>query len=233
MSNYPEQKLSIKAWAEEDRPREKFSLRGRNSLSDAELLAILLSSGNRDESAVELAKRMLSAYAQDLNEFGKASLAELQKFRGIGEAKAITIAAALELGRRRQLTDVRDRPQIITSRDAYNLVAPLLLDLPHEEFWMLLLNRNSRVIARERLSVGGITGTIVDARVVFKRAIEGNATAIVLFHNHPSGSFAPSQSDLDITRKLVRSGEALDISVLDHLIVGETGYYSFADEGQL
>lgn len=225
--------LSIKAWAEEDRPREKLRSKGKQSLSDAELLAILLGSGSRSESAVGLAKRILSGVDNSLNDLGKCSLAELMKYKGIGEAKAITIAAALELGRRRQLSQVRDRPQIRSSRDAFRAIAPLLVDLPHEEFWILLLNRANRVIGRDQISLGGVTGTVVDAKVLFRKAIDGLACSIILCHNHPSGNLQPSQADIDLTKKLTQAGATLDILVLDHLIITEKGYYSFADEGHL
>jgi len=233
MTDYPKTNLSIKTWAEEDRPREKMSLKGKNSLSDAELLAILLGSGSREESAVSLAQRILNSVENDLNALGKRSLNDLMQFKGIGEAKAITIAAALELGRRRQLTSVKSRPQIRGSRDAHKLLAPLLIDLPHEEFWMLLLNRANRVIGREQISIGGTSGTVVDAKVIFRKALEGQASGLILAHNHPSGNLRPSQADIDITKKLRSGGKSLDISILDHLIISEMGYFSFADEGIL
>jgi len=233
MTDYPNANLSIKSWAEEDRPREKLLLKGKNTLSDAELLAILLGSGSRKESAVSLAQRILNSVENNLNDLGKRSLSDLMQFKGIGEAKAITIAAALELGRRRQLTNIKDRPQIRSSKDAYKLLAPLILDLPHEEFWMLLLNRANRVMNREQISIGGTSGTVVDAKVIFRKALEGQASALILAHNHPSGNLRPSQADIDITKKLQTGGQSLDISILDHLIISETGYYSFADEGIL
>ncbi len=233
MTDYTNTNLSIKAWAEEDRPREKLLLKGKNALSDAELLAILLGSGSREESAVSLAQRILNSVENDLNALGKRSLSDLMQFKGIGEAKAITIAAALELGRRRQLTSVKDRPQIRSSRDGYKLLAPLLMDLPHEEFWVLLLNRANRVIGREQISIGGTSGTVVDAKVIFRKALEGQASALILVHNHPSGNLRPSQADIDITKKLRIGGKSLDISILDHLIISDRGYFSFADEGIL
>lgn len=230
---YTPQPLSIKAWAEEDRPREKLRLKGKQSLSDAELIAILLGSGSREETAVGLAKRILSDVQHNLNDLGKRSLGELLKYKGIGEAKAISITAALELGRRRQLSQVRERPQVRSSRDAFRAIAPLLVDLPHEEFWILLLNRANRVMGREKISLGGVAGTVVDAKVVFRKAIEGLASSIILCHNHPSGNLRPSQADIDLTKKLVQAGKTLDVVVLDHLIVTDEGYYSFADEGKL
>ncbi len=226
--------LPIKSWAEEDRPREKMLLRGKQNLSDAELLAILLGSGTREESAVALAQRILHAVGNNLHELGKLSIAELtSRFKGIGQAKAITIAAALELGRRRQLTDIRERPRVRSSRDSYDALAPLIADLPHEEFWILLLNRANQIIAREQISSGGTAGTVVDAKMIFLRALECRASALVLCHNHPSGMLKPSQADIELTRKLSQAGRTLDISVLDHLIVSEKGYYSFADEGMM
>ena len=232
MTNYTNH-ITIKAWAEEDRPREKLFLRGKKNLSDAELLAIIIGSGSREETALGLSQRILSHYENNLNELGRKTPADLMQFKGIGEAKAITIAAALELGRRRQLSNVKDRPQITSSRDAYNAIAPLIMDLPHEEFWILLLNRSNLVIGRERISRGGVSGTVVDAKLIFKKAIQSLAPAIILCHNHPSGNLRPSQADIDITRKLRKGGESLDVTVLDHLIVSERGYYSFADEGMM
>lgn len=231
MSAYPKNGLSIKAWAEEDRPREKMLLKGKQSLSEAELLAILIGSGSTEETAVGLAQRILHSVENNLQELGKSSIAELMKFKGIGQAKAITITAALELGRRRQLSQIRSKPQITSSREAFKVIAPLLMDLPHEEFWILLLNRANRVMAREQVSIGGVSGTVVDAKIIFRKAIEGNACSLILCHNHPSGNLQPSQADIDLTHKLVAAGKNLDILVLDHLIVAETGYYSLADEG--
>ncbi|MDX1942876.1 MAG: DNA repair protein RadC [Saprospiraceae bacterium] len=230
MEAYSKNNLSIKAWAEEDRPREKLLAKGKQSLSDAELLAILLGSGSRDETAVALAQRILKSVENDLNELGRRSIAELTKFKGMGEAKSIAIVAAMELGRRRQLTDIRERPQIRSSRDAYDVIAPILMDLPHEEFWILLLNRANKVMSREQISLGGVAGTVVDAKIIFRKAIEGMASSIILVHNHPSGNLQPSQQDIDLTKKLRKAGETLDISVLDHLIIAESSYFSFADE---
>jgi DNA repair protein RadC len=230
METYPNNTLTIKAWAEEDRPREKLLAKGKQNLSDAELLAILLGSGSRNETAVSLAQRILKSAENNLHELGRRSLAELMKFKGIGEAKAITIAAALELGRRRQLSDVRARPQVRSSRDAYLAIAATLMDLPHEEFWILLLNRANKVMSREQVSLGGVAGTVVDAKIVFRKAIEGMASSIILVHNHPSGNLQPSQADIDLTKKLRQAGQTLDIAVLDHLIIAENSYFSFADE---
>lgn len=225
--------FAITAWAEEDRPREKMLLKGKHVLSDAELIAILLGSGSIGESAVALSQRILASVDHNLHDLGKRSLAELQRFKGIGEAKAITIAAALELGRRRQLSDLRERPRISASRDAFNVVAPLLTDLHHEEFWVLLLNKANEVFARERLSTGGMAGTVVDLKMLFKAALDVRAAAVIAVHNHPSGNLQPSQADMELTRRLKKAGEVLDLPLLDHLIVSERGYYSFADEGEI
>jgi DNA repair protein RadC len=228
---YEKPYLSIKHWAEDDQPREKLLKKGKNALSDAELLAILIRTGSKQESALDLAKRMLATANNNLQELGKYSIEEFMNFHGVKMAKAVTIAAALELGRRRQLADIKDRPQIKSSRDAYEVIAAKLMDLPHEEFWILLLNRSNCVVHREQISLGGTAGTVVDAKIVFKKAIQGQASGIILVHNHPSGSLVPSQADISITKKLKVAGETLDIAVLDHLIISEKGYYSFADEG--
>jgi len=222
---------AITAWAEEDRPREKMLLKGKNALSDAELLAILLGSGTVGESAVALAQRILSEVDYNLHELGKRSVTELQRYKGVGEAKAIAIAAALEIGRRRQLSDLRERPRITGSRDAFQVIAPLLTDLHHEEFWVLMLNKANEVFARERLSTGGMAGTVVDVKILFKTALDARAAAVIAVHNHPSGNLQPSQADVDLTRRLRKAGELLDLPLLDHLIVSERGYYSLADEG--
>lgn len=223
----------ILTWAEEDRPREKMLLKGQRALSDAELIAILLGSGSKGESAVTLAQNILASVDNDLRELGKRSLAELQKFKGVGAAKAIAIAAALELGRRRQLSDLRQKPKITASRDAFLLVAPLLADLHHEEFWLLMLNNAGEVIKRENLSVGGGAATVVDMKKVFKAAIDAKASSFIAVHNHPSGSLKPSESDIGLTQKLVEAGRLIDLPMIDHLIVSERGYYSFADEGMI
>lgn len=222
---------TIAAWAEEDRPREKMLLKGSHALSDAELLAILISSGTVGESALGLSQRILSSVENNLHDLGKRSIQEFQKFRGIGTAKAITIAAALELGRRRQLSDLRERPRIGSSRDAFNLIAPMLRDLHHEEFWLLLLNKACEVMVRTQLSKGGSSGTVADVKQAFKLALDARASAIIAIHNHPSGNLKPSDADIELTRKMKEAGKVLDLPVLDHLIVSERGYYSFADEG--
>lgn len=224
---------AITAWAEEDRPREKMLLKGKHTLSDAELLAILLGSGSIGQSAVALAQDILSSVDGNLHELGKRSVSEFCRFKGVGEAKAISIAAALELGRRRQLSDLRERPRISGSRDAFQAIAPLLTDLHHEEFWVLLLNKANEVFARERLSSGGMAGTVVDVKILFKTALDARAAAVLAVHNHPSGNLQPSQADVELTRRLRKAGEVLDLPLLDHLIVSERGYFSFADEGML
>ncbi len=227
-------KLSIKNWAVEDRPREKLLSKGLSSLSNAELIAILIGSGNREESAVELAKRILYDVHNNLNELGRTTIEQLQRnYRGIGEAKAISIVAALELGRRRKLSDAREKQKIHNSRDIYELMHPLLADLPHEEFWIILLNRGNKVLSTQKISQGGISGTVIDTRLIMKSAIDQLASSIILCHNHPSGQKHPSAQDKSITSKLKEAGKIMDIPVLDHIIVTENGFYSFADEGEL
>ena len=230
---YKNQTHRITQWAAEDRPREKMLSKGIMALSDAELLAILIGSGSIGESAVTLSQRILSSVENNLHDLGKKSLHELQKFKGVGQAKAITIAAALELGRRRQLSDLRLRPKISSSRDAFNAIAAILSDLCHEEFWLLLLNRANEVFARERLSIGGISGTVVDIKLVLKKALDAQASGFIAIHNHPSGNLEPSRADIELTEKLKQGGRILDLPMLDHLIVSERGYFSFADEGML
>jgi DNA repair protein RadC len=224
-------KIGIKAWAEEDRPREKLSTQGRRALTDAELIAILIGSGSRNETAVELGKRILHHYGNDLNKLGKASIAELSNFKGIGEAKAISIIAALEIGRRRNDSESAVSEQINTSRDAYNQMKRHLMDLNHEEFWILLTGRSQKFIAKELVSKGGLSATIVDPKIIFSLALQHQASHIFLIHNHPSGNLKPSHEDLHITKRLVDAGQLLDIKVLDHLIITNEGFYSFADEG--
>jgi len=225
--------FSIKNWSQEDQPREKLRDRGKTSLSDAELIAILIGSGNREESAVALCKRIFASVGNNLNALGKLSIAQLMEFKGIGEAKAITIAAALELGRRRRLEDALQLDKITSSRSVFDVMQPVIGDLPHEEFWILYLNNSNKVIQKNQLSKGGITGTLVDVRLVLKNALEVGAVALILCHNHPSGTLKPSQADKAITQKLKVAAQSLDISVLDHLIITENAYYSFADENSL
>ncbi|ATP58959.1 hypothetical protein CPT03_22045 [Pedobacter ginsengisoli] len=224
-------KLGIKLWAEADRPREKLLLHGRRHLTDAELIAILIGSGSRNESAVDLSKRILAEYENDLDALGKVSVKHLSKFKGIGEAKAISIIAALELGRRRKNSEATDVVNIRTSRDAFEVLLPVFADLNHEEFWILILNHANRVIGKQLVSKGGLSGTVADPKIIFKTAIEHNAAFIILAHNHPSGNLKPSVQDLSITRKLVEGGKMLELQVLDHIIVTDRAYYSFGDEG--
>lgn len=223
--------LSIKSWAEDDQPRYKLLHKGRQSLSDSELLAILIGTGTTDLSAVDLCKMIVTSVESDLERLSRLSLGDLMKFKGIGEAKAITIAAALELGRRRQLTDTRQKPQIRDSMSAYEAIAPLLIDKNHEEFWVLYLNRSNQIIGRICVSMGGVAGTYVDPKVVFTKAVELLASSMILCHNHPSGQLKPSQEDIRLTRKLQEAGKVLDIMVADHLIIAGQKYWSFADEG--
>ncbi|MCC8408681.1 DNA repair protein RadC [Mucilaginibacter sp. UR6-1] len=232
MSNY-QNHISIKAWAEEDRPREKLSGQGRRSLTDAELIAILIGSGSRDESAVELSKRILHHYENDLNKLGKASISELCRFKGVGEAKAISIIAALEVGRRRNETESKPPEEVKGSQDVFKLMRRHLMDLNHEEFWIVLLSQSSKVLSKELVSRGGISGTVADPKIIFYMALQQQASAIVLIHNHPSGNLKPSQMDIDLTKKVVNAGRMLDINVLDHLIITDKGYFSFADEDLL
>ena len=226
-----ENKITIKSWAEEDRPREKLTAQGRRSLSDAELLAILLGSGSINETAVELSKRILHSCSNDLNQLAKLGIVELSRFKGIGEAKAITIISALELGRRRKETISADLIQVSTSIDVYHAIASQFQDLNHEEFWILLLNRANRITSKHLVSKGGQSGTIADPKIIFKMAIENHAASIILAHNHPSGNLKPSQADLGLTNKLRSAGQFLDIPVLDHLIISDKGFLSFTDEG--
>ena len=225
--------FSIKSWNEDDRPREKLLLKGRAALSDAELIAILIGSGSRDESAVSLSQRILASANNNLSELGKLSIQDLMQFKGIGEAKAITIAAALELGRRRRGEEALQKKKITSSLSVFELMQPIIGDLAHEEFWIVYLNNSNKVLQTSQLSKGGITGTVVDIRLAFKNAIQLGAVAVILAHNHPSGTLKPSQADIQLTKKLKTAGESLDIKVLDHLIVTEKAYFSFADEQML
>ncbi len=231
--NTTKENQSIKSWAEDDRPREKLLLKGKDSLSNSELLAILLRSGSRDESALSLAKRILESCNNNLFELSKIGMDHFKKFKGVGKVKAITILAALEIGKRRQQSEALHRPTIQGSRDAYEMVKYNLEELQHEESWAMFLNRRNAILGIEKMSAGGISGTIMDMRMIYKRAIEHQASGIILVHNHPSGNLKPSSADMDITSKAKSAGTALDIQLLDHLIISEHGYYSFADEGVL
>lgn len=225
--------IPIKLLAEDDRPREKLLTIGRQNLSDAELLAIQIGFGTRNETAIQLAQRVLKSYNNDLNMLAKSSVSELKKFKGIGEAKAINIASAFELGRRRNEQESFIKPKITSSTDAFKLLNKKLSDLPHEEFWILLLNRSNSVVKMERISQGGVSGTVVDVRLLLKPAIETLASGIILCHNHPSGQLKPSEQDIVLTKKIKESARIMDINLLDHLIIGDQKYLSFADEGIL
>lgn len=225
--------LNIKSWAEDDRPREKLIAKGRHALSDAELLAILLSSGNKNETAVQLAQRILNSNQNSINQLAKLQLNDLKKYKGVGEAKAVTIAAALEIGRRRTFEEVEIKQKITSSKIAYDIIKSKLSDLPHEEFWVLFLSRSNSVIKAECISKGGVSGTIVDVRLILKPAIENLASGIILTHNHPSGNLKPSNEDIHLTKKVKDAAKLIDIMVQDHLIIADQNYFSFADEGIL
>lgn len=225
--------LPIKSLAEDDRPREKLATMGRHTLSDAELIGIILGSGNRHETAVQLAQRMLAENQNNINQLAKLSLNDLKKFKGVGIVKAINIAASFELGRRRKESEATDRIKITSSHVAYELLHKRLSDLPHEEFWILLLNRANQVIKDECLSKGGISGTVVDVRLICRSAIENSASGVIIAHNHPSGQVAPSEQDKSITKKLKEGLKLFEISLLDHIIVGDQKYFSFSDDGLL
>lgn len=224
--------LPIKQWASEDRPREKLLKKGIASLSDAELIAILLSTGTKNRSAVDLAKHILATVKNNLHTLGKQSINDFKKIDGIGEAKAITIIAALELGRRRKNSDV-EKKKINDSRIVFEVFQPILGDLPYEEFWVLYLNRSNGIIDKEKISLGGTVGTVIDVKIIMKHGVEKLASSIVLVHNHPSGNIQPSESDKKITQKIREAGNIMDISTVDHVIIGDTKYFSFADEGLL
>ena len=225
--------IPITEWAESDRPREKLLAKGKSALSDAELVAILIRSGNRKETAVDISKRILNNVNDNLIELSKLNVGDLSKYKGIGEAKALSIVAALELGRRRRESEVMEKKKITCSRDVFEIFQSNMSDQPYEEFWLLLLNRANKVITKINVSQGGISGTVVDPKRVFKHAIEHNASSIILCHNHPSGNTEPSDADINLTKKIRDGSEYLDIAILDHIIIGEEKYYSFKDEGKL
>jgi DNA repair protein RadC len=225
--------LKIKDWALEDRPREKLLYKGISSLSDAELLAILIGSGSNDKSAVDLAREILKLASNNLQSLGKLDVHDLVKLKGIGTAKAINIMAALELGRRRKSAEIVESAKIRSSNDVYNIFNPLLADLTHEEFWLLYLNRSNKILSRHKISQGGISGTITDVRLIMKKALELLASSIIICHNHPSGNLDPSEADTRITHKIKEAATCFDISLLDHIIVTDNGYYSYADNGAL
>ncbi|MBQ4525300.1 MAG: DNA repair protein RadC [Bacteroidaceae bacterium] len=227
------EKLNINQWAEEDRPREKMMTHGAAVLTDAELLAILIGSGSTKETAVELMRRVLAACGNNLNELGKLSLEQLCQFNGIGPAKAVTVMAACELGRRRKLAEVEERLVVRSSRDIYNCFHPKMADLPIEEFWVMLLNNACKLIDSRRVATGGITEVVADVRLILREAILGRATSIVLCHNHPSGSVRPSRHDDMLTERLRQACEVMNIRLMDHVIVTDGRYYSYADEGRV
>jgi DNA repair protein RadC len=225
--------IKITEWAVEDRPREKLMIKGAASLSDAELLGILISSGTKEKSAVDLGRELLGSVGNNLNALGKLSVSDLKKIHGIGSARAVTIIAALELGRRRKLAETTNTQKINGSRDVAEIFQPLLSDLSHEEFWILFINRSNKVISKMKLSQGGISGTVTDIRIIMKKALEHLASGIIVCHNHPSGNLNPSESDIQITNKIKESGKLFDIQLHDHLIISDKDYYSFADNGLL
>lgn len=225
--------MSIKHLSEDDRPREKFLLKGKNSVSNAELLAIIMGSGNRDESAVDLARRILKSVDDNWFRLGQLTIEDFMKFKGIGEAKAISIAAALEIGKRKAQQEISEKKVISSSRDAFQILHPNLSDLQTEEFWVVFLNQGNKVLKVIKLSQGGITGSVVDVRILMKAALDCFATGIIVAHNHPSGNLKPSQEDINVTKQIAKSGELLSIKLLDHLIINQNSYYSFADEGML
>lgn len=225
--------VNIKSLAEDDRPREKLASLGRHTLSDAELIAIVIGSGNKTETAVQLAQRMLHEHSNNINQLAKLSIPDLRKYKGVGLVKAINIAAAFELGRRRNESGTTEREKITSSVIAYRILQKRLSDLPHEEFWILVLNRANQVMKEEYLSKGGISGTVVDVRLICKLALQSNASGIVIGHNHPSGQVVPSEQDKAITKKLKDALKFFDIALLDHLIIGDQQYFSFSDDGLL
>ncbi len=227
------EKLTIKSWALDDRPREKLIVKGKNVLSDAELIAILIGSGNREETAVALSKRILNSVNGNINALAKLPLAKLMSFKGIGEAKAISIITALELGKRRQIEAVITKPKISSSKEAFNIMQPIIGELEHEEFWVLFLNNSNKVLSKKQISKGGLTATVVDVRLLLKQAIELASVAIIVCHNHPSGKLIPSNADKQLTKKIKDAANTLDIKLLDHLIITEKTYFSFADESIL
>jgi len=233
MEQYNNAPSRILEWAEEDRPREKLLLKGIASLSDAELIAILLGSGTRNLSAVDLAKQIMQHNNQNLHTLARQGVKDLQKFKGIGEAKAITLVSALELGRRRKTTDIEIKPQVKSSEDVFNYIQGDLADLPYEEFWILLLNRANRIEKKIRISTGGVSGTVADPKLIYKYALENLASSIILVHNHPSGNKKPSEADCILTKKLIEAGKFLETPVLDHVIICNQTWYSFADEGKI
>ena len=225
--------MSIKFLAEDDRPREKFLLKGKTSLSDSELLAIILGSGNNEDSAVELARKILASVGNNWQNLSKLSIKDLMKFKGIGEAKAISVAATLEIGRRKASQETPEKTSISSARDSYNIFSQHLSDLRTEEFWAIFLNQKNQIVYKTQISKGGISGTLVDVRVLFRIALEHFATSIIVAHNHPSGSLKPSLEDIQITKNIKNAGEILNVTLLDHLIIGDNSFFSFAEESLL
>lgn len=225
--------MNLKSLAEDDRPREKFLLKGKSAVSDSELLAIIMGSGNREESAVELARRILNSVENNWHRLSQLSIKDLTKFKGVGEAKAISIATALEIGNRKSQQEVLERQQISSSKDAFEILQPHLSDLQTEEFWAIFLNHQNKILYKTCLFRGGIASSVADVRVVFKTALEHFSTQIIVAHNHPAGSLKPSKEDINITQKIKEAGKLLDIDLLDHLILTQNKYYSFKDEGIL
>ena len=232
MSEHSEH-LPIHMWSEEDRPREKLKKLGRKNLSDAELIAILLGNGSRNVSALDLAKKILFKFSGDLHLLSEAGIPELTGFHGMGETKALVLIASLEPSQRKMLKSAEPVKSVRSSEDAYQIILPKLIHLQHEEFWVLYMNMNNRVIAVEKISQGGINGTIADARIIFKKALEHRSSGLILFHNHPSGSLKPSEADIKLTHRMREGGKMLEITVTDHIIVSSEGYYSFADHNLL
>ena len=226
-------KTTIKTWAEEDRPREKLILKGRHALSDAELIAILLGMGSTEHTAVELAKIILAEVGNDLNRLSKMSVNELKKFKGVGEAKAVSIVAAMEIARRRQATERIENIKLKTSNSAYNHLKQFMLDLDHEQFWMILLKRNLEILKTIHISTGGIAGTVADPKIILRHVIENLANGFIISHNHPSGNLKPSDADIRLTRRLKELADLLEVTLIDHIIFSDNGYYSFGDEGLL
>jgi len=233
MRNEDKKLLTIKQWKEDDRPREKMMEKGKASLSDAELIAIIIGTGTTEESAVALSKRILSRSDHNLNALACMSVDDLMTFRGIGKSKAVSILTAMELGKRRSMEHAREKKNVNSSVTAFEIMQPFIGDLLHEEFWILFLNNANRLLGKSQLSKGGIHATLVDVRLIFKKAISTGATSIILCHNHPSGNLTPSHSDIQLTKKIIKGGELLDIKVLDHIIVSQHGYFSFADENRM
>jgi DNA repair protein RadC len=235
MSPMPTEKhVSVKLWSPEDRPREKMLQKGSSNITDTELLAILLGSGTRNETVIELAHKLLFSAKNNLNELSRLSINDLMKIKGIGEAKALVIAAAFELGKRHGISDLLHKDKILTSHNIAEIFQAKLGAIPHEEFWLVLLNRSNKIIDKIKISQGGISGTVADIRIMMKEALEKLASAIILCHNHPSGNIQPSEQDISLTKKIKEAGLLMDISLLDHVIVSaKNEYFSFADEGLL